>query len=60
MFNRKLAIEKERYMNLQQSSLQERLAFQKAFYELEAKYHQEVAQVRDNYARKMKEEFQRA
>lgn len=29
-------------------------------YDLEAKYHQEVTQVRDNYARKMKEEFQRA
>lgn len=53
-------MEKERYMNLEQSSLEERLAFQKAFYDLEAKYHQEVTQVRENYARKMKEEFQRA
>lgn len=42
MYERKCKIERERYMNLEQSSLEQKNRYEQILRDLEAKYHREI------------------
>lgn len=60
MYDRKFDIEKEKLLNLEQAFLEQRMKYEKLVFDIEAKYHREVQQVREEYATKAKEEATRA
>lgn len=59
MYDRKFEIEKERYLNLEQEFLEQKLKYEKLVLDVEAKYHSEVGQVREEYFSKFRQECSR-
>jgi hypothetical protein len=60
MYDRKFDIEKEKLLNLQQAFLEQKMKYEKLLFDVEAKYHREVQQVREEYAGRVREEAGRA
>jgi hypothetical protein len=59
IYDRKYDIEKEKYLNLEQAFLEQRIKYEKLVMDVEAKYHNEVVQVREEYAGRVREESSR-
>lgn len=56
MYERKIDLQREKFMNLEQRFLQYKIESEKRTLQLEAKFNRDVNQIRNEYSRKSKEE----
>ena len=59
MYDRKLRLEREKFMELEQKNIEQKIHYEKLIYELEKRYHEDIGRIREQYSSKMKEEFKR-
>lgn len=59
MYDRKLKLQKEKYLDLEQKNVEQKIHYEKVIYELEKRYHEDIVKIRQQYSEKLAEEFKR-